>query len=287
MNVPKFWKREEQSISAPGGRNFLLSCWGWSNKSWQDAKNMANEKLQRVSAKALTSAPLEQYPYGRSPLREETIESIEERQGEHAAIVTRNAYGALVLNTSKAMFMDIDLPKDASRSKGFQWLRKLMGKTDPPAPSAEDQILARIELWAQRQFSLTLRIYRTAAGFRCLITSHLHDPASAKTKELMEGLGCDPLYIRLCREQVSFRARLTPKPWRIKVNHPPWRWPFDNEKQERSFRKWQESYQRASSSYCVCRLIRVLGGGKILPEIAPVLEFHDRMCCSTENKPLA
>ena len=75
-------------------------------------------------------------------------------------------------------------------------------------------VLARIHAVVARHPGMGLRLYRTANGYRCLVTHRTYDPASQECRELLEALGSDPLYIRLCRGQHCFRARLTPKPWR-------------------------------------------------------------------------
>ena len=287
MKIPKYWAKEEQEVKAPGRESFLLTCWGWSDRNMQSARGKASERLRTAVAKVLSGSVLERYPYGRGPLREEIIEVIKGKQSEDLAVVTRNAYGALVLNSGNAMFMDVDFPPDKPMALLSKFLRKLFGRSDQSKENPEVMVLERIELWVQRQFDISLRIYRTAAGFRCMITSHVYDPVSDTTQEMMKSLGCDSLYIRLCKEQGSFRARLTPKPWRINIDKPPWRWPFENDRQQQESLKWQEKYSQASSAYGVCMLTKVLGGGKIHSEVSPVLELHDRMCCSRENKKLA
>jgi len=62
------------------------------------------------------------------------------------------------------------------------------------------------------------------------------------------------------------------------------RWPYQDDREERPFRKWEEKYRLASSASSVCRLEREPGSGKIHSEIVPVLALHDRMCCSLENR---
>lgn len=287
MKIPKYWAKEEQEVKAAGRKGFLLTCWGWSDRNLQSARGKASDRLRTAIAKVLSGSVLERYFYGRGPLREEIIEVIRGKQSEDLAVVTRNAYGALVLNSGNAMFMDVDLPSDKPMAGLLKFLRKLFGRGDKPLENPEMMVLERIEIWVQRQFDISLRIYRTAAGFRCMITSNVYDPVSDTTQEMMKSLGCDPLYIRLCKEQGSFRARLTPKPWRINIDKPPWRWPFEDNRQQQESRKWQEKYGRASSAYSVCQFMKALGSGKIHSEIAPVLELHDRMCCSREHKKLA
>ncbi len=287
MIIPKYWAKEERIFEVSRRKNIQLVRWGWSDRSQEEARSMASERMQSVAAKVLAGANLERYPYGRGPLREEVIQVVAGIQRENLAVVTRNAYGALVLNTAGAMFMDVDLPPVKSDAGPGKFFRRLFGGGEKPFENPELPALKKIEEWAGRQTGLTLRIYRTAAGFRCLIISHVYDPAGDQTREMMTSLGCDPLYIKLCREQGSFRARLTPKPWRIHIENPSWRWPFRDDREQRKARKWQEKYQNASSAYGVCRLIKTTGGAGIHPEIAPVLNLHDRMCCSRDDRKLA
>lgn len=287
MKIPRYWAREEQEVKTTGRKSMLLSCWGWSVRNQQEAREKASGRLQAAVARVTAGDRLERYPYGRGPLREEVIESLEDKRGGDLAVVTRNAYGALVLNSASAMFMDVDLPPEKPVSGLSRLIGRLFGKPEPNREHAEERILDQIERWAALQFGLDMRIYRTAAGFRCIVTNRVYEPAGDKALEMMKSLGCDPLYIRLCKDQGSFRARLTPKPWRIHVAKPSWRWPFKDDREERLFRKWEEKYRRASLAYSVCRLDRELGSGKVHPEIAPVLALHDRMCCSPENRRLA
>ena len=70
------------------------------------------------------------------------------------------------------------------------------------------------------------RVYRTAGGFRLLVTSDTFDPMSTETIELLKAFGSDPLYIRLCKAQECFRRRLSAKFWRCGADRPPSRFPW-------------------------------------------------------------
>lgn len=102
-----------------------------------------------------------------------------------------------------------------------------------------------------------MRVYRTRNGFRLLITGSGLLPGSAGSEELMRELGTDPLYTTLCRVHESYRARLTPKPWRVGTRAPapvrPW------SARERWFTGWLDDYRRASAEVAVCRLIGTHG----------------------------
>lgn len=105
------------------------------------------------------------------------------------------------------------------------------------------------------------------------------------TDEIKDANQSDILYMRLCQAQESFRARLTPKPWRCGVKNPPNRFPWEQPSQENLFRSWQQQYEQSSTRFGVCHLVRELGDTRPHPRIAPVLALHDQLACS--NLPLA
>ncbi|MGH2485254.1 MAG: hypothetical protein ACRDHE_04485, partial [Ktedonobacterales bacterium] len=159
--------------------------------------------------------PLGQYAYGEHPLREEIVQTIQ----PDAAVITRNLYGALVLNTSRTMFIDIDFAPASlgARTGGLlHWLRGKRAAAPPDEPR-----LQQVRQWAAGRPDLGLRAYRTFAGLRCVVTSQVFDPTAPQTLELLQTIGSDPLYVRLCQAQGCFRARLTPKPWRCRTSVPP------------------------------------------------------------------
>ena len=249
-----------------------------------DAQRLARERAAEIVRKAANREPLDQYWYGERPLREPIIDEITNREGERIGLVTRNAYGALVLNTATAMFIDVDF----ERPQGFRSLvrsfRRLLGKH---VPGEEARHLQHLEAWASGRPDWSLRVYRTFGGLRCLVTDRLFEPTQEETLEFLRSAGSDPLYIRLCRSQECFRARLTPKPWRCGVAKPPNRYPWENREAEALFRGWEAKYTQATSQYAVCRLVRELGRGRVYPEVAPILATHDRYCCAGDGQRLA
>jgi hypothetical protein len=116
---------------------------------------------------------------------------------------------------------------------------------------------------------------------RALVTSQAFDPKADATVALMNEVGCDPLYVRLCQVQASFRARLTPKPWRLEMRPPGVRWPFDEGHATERFRTWLGSYEAASKGRVACQFIEAIGSGAVDPAIAPVLALHDARACGT------
>lgn len=267
MKIPKYWARGFYSTQNQSGKPVEFSCWHWSDHSYEDALEQANQRARRIATVYLNGQHLNRYTYGDRPIREEVVETIPSSWNE-PDIITRNAYGALVLNASSTMFVDIDFKSNEGKSRG------LFVKAGPP----EANYLPSIEEWVRRNPGLGLRVYRTAAGLRCLVTSDIFDPTHPSTQEMMQSLGSDPLYMRLCRQQESFRARLTPKPWRCGADMPPFRYPFESPQAEGRYRQWQANYTQTTASYAVCRLVATYGNPQPHRDLEPIIALHDRYC---------
>ncbi len=284
MKIPKYWAQSIQSIQPPNGRPYRLAIWQWSDISGAEAQHQADERVREVAEKVRAGEQLNRYGYGERPMREEITQGITTDTGREVAIVTRNLYGALVLNAANAMFIDIDFAdKGATGSGGggFQWG---FGKR---APNQEDQHVERITTWASRYPDLSLRLYRTFGGLRCLITNQTFEPGRAETLEMLRTCESDPLYVRLCQAQDCFRARLTPKPWRCQMDTPPSRYPWENDDREIQYRSWERRYAEASRKYSVCRLVKQIGPQEVHPDVAAILALHDRLTGVEDQRPLA
>jgi len=112
------------------------------------------------------------------------------------------------------------------------------------------------------------------------------DPNDAECNAAFDAVGADPLYRKLCEHQQSFRARLTPKPWRCGVRTPPARWPFQDAKAEQAFEKWSGRYATVSATRATCRLLSA-GNGAMHPSLQPIVELHDTLTRATSDLPLA
>jgi hypothetical protein len=143
------------------------------------------------------------------------------------ARLTVNHYGAVILNSPNMFIADIDRP-----------------------PGYEPQLL---QMLSSAGRSLTTsgaswRVYRTCAGFRAICTSKFFREDEMPNGQLiLEKLGSDCRYIKLCKVHNCFRARLTPKPWRVRT-------PDDNP--------------------YVCQLIAVIGNS-VHPALKHQLQLHD------------
>jgi len=279
MKLARYWAKESGEAPRKDGSRLRVVSRGWSNESLEAAAQRARETAGKLAA-ALAAGRIDRsrYLYGERPLPEPILRAFP------AAVVTRNAYGALVLNTDKLMFIDIDRntqPCHATESV-ISSLMTLFGKAAPSQPKAVDDI-QRI---AERN-GLSLRVYKTAAGYRAMITDASHDAASSQTEALLREFGSYPLYVRLCRSQDCFRARLSPKPWRCDVRLPPVSFPFTSSQDEARFREWEASYNAAAGQYATCRYIAAFGPGRVAAEFADLIQYHDQETRSATQLPLA
>lgn len=288
MKLGAFWAKAIVSETDRDGKRCELSCWRSSESSQADAHENAVLAAKRALRRLLAGDPPDRYAYGETPLREETIDRISDSFGRIVGVVTRNRYGALVLNTERAMFFDLDFPPVALReSVSFFFRRLIKPSARSPDSHRELETVRRLHEVLSDMPDWSLRLYRTHSGLRALVMHDVFDPLSDDTKALMESFGCDPLYVRLCKSQGCFRARLTPKPWRC--GHPacPVRWPTEDANEDDRFRQWLAGYRARCSRYATCRFLGVSGSAIAHPEVAAIVELHDRATQCDEQLPLA
>lgn len=242
---------------------------------------MARSRAESLVQMLKSGRKPRRYGYGDRPLREEILRQIELHEGG-SAVISRNAYGCLVLNTAKVMFVDIDVPVLEATSTFFS---RLFNKQSPEA--ALDKALARVRSWSASHPHTGCRVYRTRAGVRVLITNHYYDPGSSVADQIFADMGADPLYQKLCRNQQSFRARLTPKPWRVDFYPLQEVWPWEDEEAKLRYLAWQEKYTANSKDKATCKLIEVTGNTKPISQIIPLIELHDNLTQAQSDLPLA
>jgi hypothetical protein len=201
-------------------------------------------------------------------------------------VVTRNSYGSRVLNTARAMFVDVDL-SEPPEPGFFQRLFSAPKPPPPPDAGAESGIVEKAEAWAQNHSDWGWRIYRTRAGLRLLATHALFEPHTDFAAQVFDWVDADPLYRQLCKTQECFRARLTPKPWRCGVQNRPDRWPFLNAKAESRFQKWEAAYTTACQKWASCKLIHTTGNRTVHPDLRAIVDLHDRETRAESGLPLA
>lgn len=98
-------------------------------------------------------------------------------------------------------------------------------------------------------FGLGFRVYRTRGGLRYLCTTHHFNAGWDIEDKLLRFLYSDPRYRGICKSQKVFRARLTPKPWRVK-------------------------FQDGAKT---CQFVKTIGSGNVLCDFEEILRYHDLM----------
>lgn len=261
MYFPKFWVRVQQGA---------VHTWGWSDVSVAEAQAAGQVRLARVlerlGAGREPSKWVDPYGYPDRPMREEVIHQFAEGGGE--GVVTRNSYGCLVLNTTKALFADVDENFQPAERSLFSLFRK--------KPPLDDVLMEKARNWVAAHRDWGWRIYRTKAGFRMLATHRPISPGDSVAEEVFQEFKADPLYRKLCVNQKCYRARLTPKSWRCGVDRLSKRWPWVEPGDEAAFREWEKAYREASADYSTCRLLGQVGNAAIHPDLAALVEFHDK-----------
>src|SRR5690606_15883647 len=112
-------------------------------------------------------------------------------------------------------------------------------------------------------------------------------PTGRETQELMRLTGTDPAFSRLCLAQRSFRARLTPKPWRCESPLPPGEHPRTDAAVQQQFARWLVQYDEASAKYASCRYLETIGTGIAGGLARELIEVHDRLTRCKASLPLA
>ena len=252
MKIYKYWTIEKQKILIDGVAQ-EVTCYGGSNVSIEDARGKAKEKAQKIQRKIAGEKHLfEDYD---AEIREEILQTVDEH-----SVITRNRYGARVLNVEQLMILDIDKPKPTGG---------LFKKKDTRPP--KEQIFEMVKNLAITKYKdLGFRIYETYQGARVIVLGKEFDPRDKQTKKMMDEFNCDPLYTLLCIKQGCYRARLTPKPSRMKFHGYKVKYPREGDDSE--FQRWVSEYENMSRSFSVCKLIEQVGASFSMND---VVMLHD------------
>ncbi len=256
MKIYKYWTVEKQKILIDGVEQ-EVTCYGGSNVSVEDAQGQAREKAQKIQRKIAGEKYLfEDYE---SEIREELLQMVDDH-----SVITRNRYGARVLNVEKLMILDIDKPKPAAGGLGGLFKKK---DTRPP----KEQIFEIVKTLATTKYKdLGFRIYETYQGARVIVLGKEFNPRDVATKKMMDEFNCDPLYTLLCNKQGCYRARLTPKPSRMKLKGYKVKYPREGDDSE--FQRWVSEYENMCRSFSVCKLIEQVGASQYVTD---VVRLHD------------
>src|SRR5687767_11114347 len=116
MKIYKHWVAEKQKILIDGVEQ-EITFYGGSNTSMEEALLRAKEKAEKVKRKIKGEKHL--FDEYEAEIREEILRIID----DYSAI-TRNRYGAQVLNAENLMILDIDKPKPTGSGLGGLFKKK-------------------------------------------------------------------------------------------------------------------------------------------------------------------
>jgi len=266
MKLYRHWVKEAATIIVDG-EPLEIHCYGRSNESigaaLDDAKVQAAAIQKKIEGNRSATNDYE------VAIREEVVEEIDRHN-----IVSRNRYGALVLNSENVVFIDIDEPRI-----GF-WKRLFGNKT----LTKKQQMLEMIEQQVSRGAydGLGFRVYETHSGMRLIITGRKFAAGSDESRKLLHAFNSDPLYAVLCAKQQCYRARLTPKPYRMRLKAHRVHYPR-TEQEQRKTEQWIEGYDAASARFATCKFVKALGRS----HNNDIIKHHDKVTRAHESMTLA
>lgn len=261
MKIYRYWKVEPILLHI-NGEEIKVTVSGGSNQSEEDASRNAQLKAEMISRK-IKGEPAVFKDY-EVEIREEILKAI-----RPDAIITRNRYGASVLNAENLLIMDIDKPKIS------------FGGLFNRHASPKEKIYKMVRSQAKKYRDYGFRIYETFQGARVIVIGGLFNPRSGDTQNMMRDFNTDKLYALLCQKQACFRARLTPKPYRMKLRGH--KFSVFNVR-DAAEAQWLEAYERVRRNFSTCRFVEQVGANHPLDE---VVRQHDEQTGAQLNLPLA
>lgn len=149
----------------------------------------------------------------------------------------------------------------------------------------------RIDEFLSRHPDWRLRLYQTPGGLRLLVVHRVFTPDDPEVLSCFAAFEADPIYTRMCSRQQCFRARVSPKPWRMgwrrglpaALSH----WPSEATTLAARAR-WVADYERKANAYASCHFIEEFGQGAVHPRARAVQDWHDQLSHAQQTeRPLA
>jgi len=268
MRAFRIWTPRKFSFRH-NGELYEGEVFGGSNDSLADAQSDAERRWQGVCQRITGTAPRRAADY-EADIREEILRTV----GTNA-VVTRNRYGAEVLNCPETVILDIDRPPTSF----FDLFRK-----PATAEQIKERIAQRLKTFVEsRQLGiLGARIYHTPNGVRAILRTTVTDPRSNEMRTVMKALKVDSLYAMLCHRQGCYRARLTAKPARIGIKPLGQKWPVvDDAMAARA--DWVAKYAMTCRRFAACRFVSQVGDAPS----SPVIALHDEISGALGTLPMA
>ncbi len=325
MLVPEFWA-ESRARHRTRNRQITVRRFGWSETSQAEAQDMADRRVKEALDRLIAGESLPRHepkvPYGGAdgiPIREEAVL----RSGPD--VVTRNSYGALCLNTPDVLFVDIDYPTGPPLKLYLIYFAIVLGipaiasAVTRPAPALvaasvlclvfgawicgrihgayvalrggrQAIVRQRVERFLESHPDWHARLYLTPAGMRLLAMHRTFSTDDPEVAECFDALGADRQYARMCKFQKCFRARVSPKPWRIGISSHirPARgtWPVPHEVMPQRG-DWIRQYETRAEGFAACRFLEGLGSMVTTSRTLTVARLHDEMSRALTDRPIA
>lgn len=320
MLIPRYWAEATRQASHKG-RTLRVRRFGWSEESLDAAQKHADERAEEALSRILSGERLPKKERASSyngsdgiPIREEILETLE------GCTLTRNGYGAKCLNTPNVLIGDIDFEIEPIKTTFLKLVgvalvfsfalgvisvpfgiaafilslflsiklhqKQVCAHKKHALENLEIDTLHRIRHFTKSRPEWHLRVYRSPNGFRVMAMQDLFDPSSETVQTFFEDLQVDPLYMRMCQKQQCFRARLTPKPWRMNLEQwsdlkpRPWDavgpWPA-SEAGLNARDSWLQRYDELSQPFSACRFVEACGSSTVHPLAQKICDIHDHM----------
>ena len=331
MLVPEFWAEASRRKPRQGrnDRQVTVRRFGWSNESQAAAQALAEQRAQDAFERILSGEDLKRRE-GRAgyngadgvPIREEVLA----RHG-HDLVITRNSYGAHCLNSTRVLFADVDLDRRPPSWVGWllfgvlalvgvaaaivlshQWVaaaavvlaallagplaRLVWWQAGRGGRAPEEEALNQLQSFVQQHPDWGVRAYRTPMGLRLMVVHRTFSPDEEAVQTFFRVTNADPLYVRMCQHQRCFRARLTPKPWRMGLEQhiAPRRgtWPVTDPDTLRRRQAWVSAYEQKAKGFAACHYLASYGRANVHIDLDDVVRLHDDACQAMRSElPLA
>jgi len=253
MKYFKFWVKECFQINVEGQLEHINVLSG-SNISKEDARLQAKHYSEIIEKRIAVHGSKDSYEVA---IKEHVKEALDDSN-----IITVCRYGANILNTTRYTVLDLDdYPVDF-----FDFFRKKLKQM-----SKKERIVHKFleRLKKHPELGSDFRIYETAKGIRVIGKKYI-EPSGHKYRSLMRKFAVDWVYIAMSQRQGCYRARLTPKPYRMKIQTIRISSPLDCESQ--AYLDWSTAYEEAASRFSVVKLLQRVGNDFSLES---VIRTHD------------
>ncbi|PID58799.1 hypothetical protein CSB45_02020 [candidate division KSB3 bacterium] len=264
MKYFKFWIKEAYKIKINGATKHINILAG-SNISKEDARDHAKKQALTIEQRISSNKRKKDYEV---PIKEHVEEIIDDNN-----IITICRYGAKILNTTDYTILDLD-----DYAFDFFDIFKAVRKM-PKKDRIVFKFLERLKKYPE--IGNDFRIYETAKGIRVIGKNYVN-PAIKSYQSLMRKFAVDWYYIIMSKKQNCYRARITPKPYRMRIKTIKIRSPLDCETKE--YCDWVKNYELSAQKYCVVKHIKSIGRDF---SSEPIIRLHDSICKASQVYKLA